>query len=397
MKTLKMISLLLSLLLIAPLFLSYVYPVTGEVVSPPNMDTQVTTNPFYSSPSDTIYYHSSGNESIGFDDNSLQLRANCYGFALRMFCSAATVPYTGYRQQPGEFAEKDPYFFINGEMIEDYGDVRDLINGGGVNIDILVELVSRDMQALGYSVLSTAKYTEASQIPSASTLTGGRLILLVVGSYDYHFYMQNSDNTWSHKPGAYQATTKCRAGLSETASNDCAHPTDTLTNNNILSHMHDGPYDTDYIFLHVSKPAIIDFSHGYGHDASCDQTVPDHIDHAGHTRGSAQILQADTTVVNGRISYLGDADYYLIFFQSSGSRTFEITTVSTGTTPDPYPIQLSVYNASGGVLGSTSLVTTGNGSVTISTSSYTVYYIRVISSGQSAYENGRGYRIDISQ
>lgn len=67
--------------------------------------TVVYSNPFYSLYSTT--YQKYSNASLTADDN-LQYRANCYGYALRMFCAVSGnyTYYNAYKQQPGEFVFK---------------------------------------------------------------------------------------------------------------------------------------------------------------------------------------------------------------------------------------------------------------------------------------------------
>lgn len=59
----------------------------------------------------------------------------------------------------------------------------------------LVEAVKRDAKYYGFKFVEIGKYEECS--------SGCYKVALVVDpGDDYHWYRQNSDGTWSHKPGS---------------------------------------------------------------------------------------------------------------------------------------------------------------------------------------------------
>ncbi|NCA67052.1 MAG: hypothetical protein EOM87_03195 [Clostridia bacterium] len=311
---------------------------------------------------------------------------------MKMFYSPQTFPTgtTYYKQQPGEFADKSNIPNVSNyyELIEYY---KDEYYNNGYTVDFIMNLVSLDLQEMGYCVLSVAKYTAASQIPSASLYCDRRLVALVVRSDDYHFYMQNADNSWSHKPGNYPAMNACLGTLI----NACTYPTNALTNNNILDHLSDGYEDGyDYTFFYVDKSSTLDFGNLNGHYDNCTKTSKYVIDDAGSSMSRAQVKQIDSTGFYGRICFKGDADYYALTFSSNGTKSITLTTTSVSPTPDPYPIYLYVYDSSGALLNS-AYITTGSSSVTTSVLANRVYYIRIYSINQSIYESVRRYHISI--
>ena len=83
-------------------------------------------------------------------------------------------------------------------------------------MDIMQQLLEADALELGYSILEMTSDT----IPDAQSYNDKRLIALVVDEGNYHFYMQHSDNTWSHKPGNQAPSNKClECGISLNNSN----------------------------------------------------------------------------------------------------------------------------------------------------------------------------------
>ena len=62
----------------------------------------------------------------------------------------------------------------------------------------LVDVITADAKVMVYSFISQEDYDES--------MAGGYWLLLVVSpDIDYNRYIQNSDGSWSHKPGASMA------------------------------------------------------------------------------------------------------------------------------------------------------------------------------------------------
>ena len=334
--------------------------------------TIIYSNPFSASKSHVQYYDSS---------SDLKNRANCYGFALKMFYAPENYPsYWGncYKQQPGEFYDK-----TGSTTLSNYDYTFSMILP--CSVQSVLNAVVLDLQQLGYSVLSSAKYDDASEIPNATEYADRRLILLVVGSADYHFYMQNGDNTWSHKPGSSNARYTCR-GL-------CGNETE-LTNNNILSHMTEGGYTNDYIFFYVDKPVTLDYAHQNGTHETCKKTSTYLFDVAASSEDAFKPINGSS--ISGRIDYPGDQDWFGLVILEERTVTVNITTISGSGTPDPYTLKVFLKNPSG-VYVLEKTITTGSGSFTFTTTGdHQVYRLLIRSEGQTSYEVVRRYSVTIS-
>ena len=143
--------------------------------------------------------------------NSLQYRANCYGYTMRFLYAGDAISHTysySYMQQPGEFANKSSrpaptnsnywIFSDNFRMVYEWDD--ELADEYGWTARTVKKLVDYDMTALGYSTGQPITVTSSSMIPSAGNYSNQRLVALVtteVPNRDYHFYVQNADNTLS--------------------------------------------------------------------------------------------------------------------------------------------------------------------------------------------------------
>lgn len=228
------------------------------------------------------------------------------------------------------------------------------------------------------------------------------MIALVVSGQDYHFYMQNSNNTWSHKPGEGVATNGC-LGYFYAQQNEntqsygnrlCSNQVSVLTNSNLLTHLHEG-YETDYIFFYVDKPATLDYAHLNGLGETCSQTSLYLWDLAGSTEETAA-YKYNPSSFSGRIDYKGDIDYFAVNFPTTGTYTLSISTTSVSPTPDPYPLKVTVYGANG-TSSTTANITGGSGTITLNAYAGRVYYIKVELPNQTAYEFGRRYSFSVSK
>ena len=178
---------------------------------------------YKASSADTAFY--TGNYS------NLQRRCNCYGFAIRTYYYPEDFnhDYFEYKQQPGEFAHDR----VDMESYEELMEIQGQICSGSSVLTGMMSLIELDFEEFGITVSGTAKYTSSSQIPSASDYSDRRLILIVIGKQEYnngvfsalssfHFYIQNEDDTWSHKNGSCPARNDCFR--------ECPNPVDSLTN-----------------------------------------------------------------------------------------------------------------------------------------------------------------------
>lgn len=359
-----------------------------------------------------------------YKDDNLQMRANCYGYAFKMIFTGdmenigepgyniddgnINFYYFCYKQQPGEFANKSQIQITNEDVgaSDNYKRLakwrNNLMSLYGWNANMIKKLVDYDMTALGYSTGQPITVTSSSMIPSAGNYSNQRLVALVTTeapNRDYHFYVQNSDNTWSHKPGSGKATKACHCKATNSGAS-CTNPVDVLTNANILDHIADD-YSDDYIFFFVSKPATVDYCHSDGMSRVCTSsyTPRDLDDMAGSSMATAKgILLGDYTY--GKIDYLGDKDCYAIDTTRTSCVVF-VDALKNGVS-DNHPLKYEVYNSQGTKIASRNVVN-GSGSGPVFFTPGQIYYV-VISArdadsgevGMSTFDHWREYRLRIN-
>lgn len=342
------------------------------------------------------YYSELEDALVYGDDQKLMSRANCYGYAFRMFYAPNLFPLEedgdraeNYKQQPGEFAIKStsnplrifegigPYA---GDEVVSIANYDELINfydneyheqqSMESRMAYLVQLIQADAAALGYTV---TEYT-GTTIPDAITNTNKRLIAVVAGPGDFHFYMQHANNKWSHKRGA---------GFPQSTCIGCTR--NVLTNANIRTHACEGDdYEGGIVkFFYVTKDAIKDFNHRDG--TSSNRTIPYTENIIGNHRYAAKdIGELPDDYLTGTIDYPGDVDFYSIFTSEAETRTIGITSYSG------YNIRISVYNGSTLVGCQT---TTSDATFTVDFDVDTVYFISVEALDFYTYEYAVSYDI----
>lgn len=111
------------------------------------------------------------------DGSDTQNSTNCYAYVL----NRRTGFPVGHKLQPGEFS----------------GDPLDSIDE--INASRIIELVRSDSEAEGFSF-------EESDAQSVCPDGSYKVALVVDPGVDYHWYRQNPDGTWSHKPGHAEVT-----------------------------------------------------------------------------------------------------------------------------------------------------------------------------------------------
>ena len=131
---------------------------------------------------------------------AMEVRMNCYGYSFSnvLFGSIDGTNGFSYKQQPGEFVA----YGLRSNIIH-FGDTLDY----GIEMSV----ISNNLQYDGLR----QSFTISEYTPNSSTIAqcvnNSRMIAVVNGIHynqqqgdmemDYHFYMQHSDGTWSHKPG----------------------------------------------------------------------------------------------------------------------------------------------------------------------------------------------------
>ena len=279
----------------------------------------------------------------------IQYRMNCYGYAFGHILHGAAMYLGngGYKQQPGEFAKTD----------DKDETVINIVKGDpSASMNNVVANMRLDANRLGYML--------NEYVPTTATVaqygTAGRLIAVVTGSNDYHFYMQHNDGTWSHKRGSMAVTNK------SIASNV------TLTNANIRTKANEDAYANGELrFFVITRPATWDYPHAYHCclDWPCShaQSTLYYLDIAG------DYFQTASTITSGsksaRIDYAKDNDVYR--FVPSTSKTYTITTTcSSGA-----DLNCKIYDAYGSLL--TQNVSVGQVDITLTLQAGKTYYFDV--------------------
>lgn len=234
-------------------------------------------------------------------DYPTQYRMNCYGYAFcNMLYYADYSKYTYYKQQPGEFASTSNKANRKINIIS---------NNPTESMDNIVYNMKLDASRLGYTL---TEYT-----PSGSTVnqygSDSRLIAIVTGNEDYHYYMQHNDGTWSHKPGEGKVT---NCSILSTSSAPVY-----LTNENIQSLANQGMYaGGDLKFFVITRDAIADHPHGI--ENSSTQSTLYYKDIAGSFMFTASTLSLSTK--NACFDYYDDVDFYT--FVPTSTKTYTLST-----------------------------------------------------------------------
>lgn len=265
-------------------------------------------------------------------------RMNCYGYASQLYYMGSG----SYKQQPGEFAyNSEPFSALMNSYINAMTVWDNLYN-------FVKDRMYEDYGTLGWTI---SEVSDGSQAPA-----GKRKIALVIRqdeyNSDYHFYLQHSDGTWSHKPGSTQVTNKS------------IDTNETLTNSNISSKAGQGGYDDGIRYFLIGKDAITDYPHSNGQDSSTTSTPINFKDVAGD---SITMVTSVSGSRSARFDYTGDKDYYK--FTPSVSKSYIIST-SLGT---GYDVDGVIADSNGNTIASD--FSTSNASFSIFLTAGSTYYI----------------------
>lgn len=294
--------------------------------------TGLATSEFYSEYSPAKYNDAPNASSIDITKSQpyAQYRMNCYGYAMGFILNGNAVLNSqgGYKQWPGEFANDSAKKHTKPNIVS---------NDPKTSIENIIYNMQRDAQRWGYTVTKVpTDSVDFSQYGKTS-----RLIALVTGKYDFHFYRQESNGDWSHKPGSTQVTNK------EILADGTIGNT-VLKNSNIISLANRGPYAKGALqFLSVTKSAAVDFPHA---ERCCNsfpctthaQTAIYKNDMAGDYLKSAKNITG--TITNGKLDYMNDYDWFR--FAKSGNVTYSEVFLSTRSST----MVLKVYNNSGALI-----------------------------------------------
>lgn len=167
--------------------------------------------------------------------NSFQSRMNCYGYAIQVFYRDGNA---NYKQQPGEFETSTTY----SSLLQGYSSAFN-----NKTADTYIKnMMYKDFKRFGWTITST---TATSATPS-----GKRKIALAISDGDYHFYVRNSDGTWSHKRGSTEVQ------------NLSIDTRVVLTDSNISSCATQGGYNKEPVqYFFISKDAMVyNYPHANG-------------------------------------------------------------------------------------------------------------------------------------
>lgn len=309
----------------------------------------ITRSLYYSKYDPTKFNNSGSAPAVGSYTDLIQYRMNCYGYA---FCyllngNATVTASGGYKQQPGEFASTS----------NKANTVNNIVVGNPTaSMANVVSNMRLDASRLGFTLTeySTSSSTVAQYGDSS------RLIAVVTGVSDYHFYMQHNDGTWSHKPG------------SKAIINTSLTSKILLTNSNIKTLANEGAYANGALkFFVITKTAVVDYPHG---TRCCLNWPCSHTQSALYRKEVAgDYLQTSKTKNTGntvaRIDFAQDHDVYC--FTPSTTKTYTITTTcSSGANLD-----CILYDDAGVQIGSST--PSGQVSITITLVAGKKYYFDI--------------------
>lgn len=118
-----------------------------------------------------------------WNDAANVYRANCYGYILNRVATDTSDQLAGYMCQPG---------YRTGNYYTQ------------LSTSAIIDAVKSDMKDLGRTIRSSSY----SETPGSNEYK----IALVIASNDYHWYRQDADGGWSHKPGLTNITYKDASG-----------------------------------------------------------------------------------------------------------------------------------------------------------------------------------------
>ncbi len=150
-----------------------------------------------------------------FDETELNIQnyTNCYNYALNLAsCISQYVDYSEYYNLGGPVYEYQYYTLQPGifslgnnsfkpaytTVSATYSEFRYYYASTINNIELLVDAVETDSNIAGFTFEPIGQYDVCPE--------GTYKVALIYSENDYHWYRQNPDGTWSHKPGRTEVT-----------------------------------------------------------------------------------------------------------------------------------------------------------------------------------------------
>lgn len=307
-------------------------------------------------------------DNIFNDTEELQYRANCYSYSLQMYYNGdlyggqsidSNNILTAYKLQPGELVVDSSSF------TSEVNNYLSAMNSSAF-LSFVKSKVLYDFNYLN-SVYGTDWEIQGPFSVIPSTEKDSRVIALTVGiGFDYHFYMRHDDGTWSHKPGSYGA------------SNESLSSHVVITDSNIYTAISEGGYDDGYSFFLISKPAVTDYSYGYGHGNQL-YTPAYFSDRNGDVISKSRVIEMYSgNTYSWQIDYTDDKDYFC--FVAPETRTYALyvnNVVPFRNNIASTDVQIVVLDSNGDIISSSSIWS--QPMIPVSMSKNERYFIRIIS------------------
>lgn len=270
---------------------------------------------------------------------------NCYGYAMGFLLDSPAY-VKAYKQLIGEFSSTNrwniEYFYDQIDTYSSNSNFHDLVSY------YYNQMMEYDSNEIGYTI---EEFTPISSTVEQSNINQ-KIIAMTTGyndyqhKYTYHFYVQNNDGTWSHKPGE------------DNISNLSFDDGRILTNENIITKAKQGMYENGVLrFYKVTKDSVIDTMHlsrgsswpasnsNYSHMVECEKA-------GDYYENALEIVPCDHEF---RINYDKDHDCYFIPITETGNYTIKaIPNYSS------YTLKYVLTDRSGNYIGD-SLSTNSNG------------------------------------
>ena len=251
----------------------------------------------------------------------MQNKMNCYGYAIHVYYPSGS----SYKQQPGEFAYNEEEFQ---SLMQSYYWAMTYWNNMYYFVKDRVFEDFPTLEGWGDDDFSITETTRTAYVPS-----GQRKIAMSIrqdgANSDYHFYFRHDNGYWSHKPGSTAITDKS------------IDSNVTITDADILTTSAEGGYDDGTRYFLITKAAVVDFPHNYGHYSTTEYTTLDFRDKAGDEITKSYTIENSW---NSRFDYHGDKDYFK--FTSPTTHTYRIATDRDA----GYDIDGAVFDSDGVVI-----------------------------------------------
>ena len=257
----------------------------------------VKNNPYFSK-YEPEKYNCSAVTSTG-TTNKIRYRMNCYAYAMGFILNNSYEVNLSNLSNPGD--RMDPGSLSYSQMINPSPSTSENL------ANCIFYNMSLDANVVGYTVTkyiptsgTIPQYGEASRLVAVVTNTDGK---------GFHFYMQHSDGTWSHKPG------------NENPRNTSFQTNKIITNDNILNTAKEDYQSNTYslgtlMFFVVTKSSVLDYLYT---GETMEKTLISTTERAGDYAETAISLPNNKTK---KLDFNKDSDFYS--FVPSVSKTYAV-------------------------------------------------------------------------